>query len=140
MTGVWSATVTGGSFGAWADAVYYRPLPILNLPGTLELALRAGYRQSPVVALDLEDWAAVGLVGYRVSFPIEWRIDDGVYSLERLTLEPRLRPYFDGVFGLAADVTLSADTVLGYGAPVSLSLSLGYADGFWYALGWRLPL
>lgn len=140
VTGVWSATVTGGSFGAWADAVYYRPLPILNLPGTLELALRAGYRQSPVVALDLEDWAAVGLVGYRMSFPIEWRIDDGVYSLERLTLEPRLRPYFDGAFGLAGDVTLSADTVLGYGAPVSLSLSLGYADGFWYALGWRLPL
>ncbi len=140
VTGVWSATDQGASFGAWADAVHYRFVPLPPLSGTLELALRAGYRQSPVIGLSLEDWAAVGLLGYRLSVPIQWRIDDGVYSLERLTLEPRLRPYFDGALGLAGDLTLSADTVLGYGAPVSLSLSVGYANGFWYALGWRLPL
>ena len=126
--------------GAWADASYYQALGLFEYPGTLELALRAGYRQSPVVSLALEDWAAVGTVGYRMSFPIDWRIDDGIYSLERVTLEPRLRPYFDGSFAIAGDVTLSADTVLGYGAPVSFSVSLGYAQGFWYALGWRLPL
>jgi hypothetical protein len=140
VTGVWSASDQGASLGVWADAVYYQFVSLPPLSGTLELALRAGYRQSPVVGLSLEDWAAVGSLGYRFSIPVQWRIDDGVYSLERLTFEPRLRPYFDGAFGLAGDVTLSADTVLGYGAPVSLSLSLGYANGFWYALGWRLPL
>lgn len=136
LSSVWSATDQGASFGLWTDALYYQPLP----PGTLELSLRAGYRQPPMVSLDLGDWSAVGLVGYRLSLPVQWRIDDGVYALERLTFEPRVRPYFDGRFRLAADLTLSADAVLGYGAPVSLSMSLGYAQGFWYGLAWKLPL
>jgi WD40-like Beta Propeller Repeat len=140
VTSVWSATSKGASFGAWADASYYQALRLFEYPGTLELALRAGYKQSPVVSLALSDWAAVGSLGYRLSIPVEWRIDDGVYSLERITLEPRLRPYFDGAFGVAGDLTLSADAVVGYGAAVSFSVSLGYAQGFWYGLGWRLPL
>jgi hypothetical protein len=140
VTSVYSASSKGGSFGVWADAVYYRPLPVLGLSGTLELALRTGYKQSPPISLALNDWAAVGLVGYRMSVPIEWHIDDGVYALERITLEPRLRPYVDGSIGLAGDLTVSADAVLGYGAPVSFSLSIGYAQGLWYGLGWRLPL
>jgi hypothetical protein len=140
VTGVLRATDQGGSMGMWADGSYYRFVSLPPVSGTLELALRAGYRQSPVIGLALEDWAAVGVLGYRYSIPVEWRIDDGVYSFERFTLEPRLRPYFDGSFGVAPDLTLSADLVLGYGAPVSLSVTFGYAQGFWYAVGWRLPL
>ena len=91
---MWGATDQGASIGAWADAVYYRFVSLPPLSGTLELALRAGYRQSPVISLSLEDWAAVGLLGYRLTIPIEWRIDDGVYSLERLTLRATFTSLF----------------------------------------------
>jgi hypothetical protein len=114
---------------------------VFDVPGTLELALRGGYRSSVPIPVSLADWGAVGTMGYRVSLPIEWRLGDGRYALERVTLEPRVRGYVDGVFGVGADITVSADTVLGYGAPSTFGITLGYVQNqFWYSFGLRLPL
>ncbi len=141
LSSVVSATPKGASLGAWLDASYFQSLVLFDVSGTLELALRAGYRPSRIVPLSLNDWAVLGTVGYRVTLPVEWRVGDGRYALERLTLEPRLRGYFDGVFGLGADLTLNADTVLGYGAPTTFGVTFGYAQNrFYSSLGLRLPL
>jgi hypothetical protein len=141
FSGVASATSKGVSFGAWLDASYFQPLVLFDTSGTLELALRGGYRPSRVIPVSLDDWAAVGTLGYRFSLPLEWRLGDGKYALERVTLEPRLRSYFDGVFGVGADITINADTIIGYGAPTSFGVTFGYAqNAFYSSLGLRLPL
>jgi hypothetical protein len=141
VSAVASASSKGASLGVWGDASYYQPLRILDISGTLELALRGGYRPSVPVPVSLSDWAAVGTIGYRVSLPSEWRLGDGRYALERVTLEPRLRPYFDGTFGVGADVTVNADTIIGYGAPSTFGVTLGYVQNrFWSSFGLRLPL
>jgi hypothetical protein len=141
LTGVESATAKGPSYGLWSDASYYQSLTVFDVSGTLELALRAGYRPSRPIPLSLNDWAAIGTAGYRFTIPAEWRIGDGRYALERITLEARLRPYFDGVFGVGADMTISADTILGYGAPTTFGVTFGYAQNqLWTSLGLRLPL
>jgi WD40-like Beta Propeller Repeat len=141
VTGLASATPKGASFGAWFDASYYQFFSVFDVSGTLELALRTGYRPARVIPVSLNNWAAYGTLGYRISLPVEWRLGDGRYALERVTLEPRLRPYFDGTFGVGADVTLNADTVIGYGAPTTFGVTLGYAqNSFWSSFGLRLPL
>jgi hypothetical protein len=141
LSAVASASPEGASLGAWTDASYYQPLSIFDISGTLELTLRAGYRPSLPIPVSLSEWAAVGTLGYRVSLPLEWRLGDGRYALERLTLEPRVRSYFDGVFGLGADITVSADTILGYGAPSTFAVAFGYAQNrLWSSVGLRLPL
>jgi hypothetical protein len=141
LSAVASASPKGASLGAWGDVSYYQSSSAFDVSGTLELALRAGYRPSKPIPLSISDWAAVGTVGYRVSLPLEWRLGDGRYALERVTLEPRLRGYFDGTFGVGADITVSADTILGYGAPSSFGVTLGYAQNrFWSSFGLRLPL
>ena len=141
LSAVASASPRGASLGAWADASYYQALRVLDVSGTLELALRGGYRSSVPIPISLSEWAAVGTIGYRVSLPVEWRLGDGRYALERVTLEPRLRGYFDGTFGLGADITINADTIIGYGAPSTFGVTFGYArNRFWSSFGLRLPL
>ncbi len=140
LFGVLSAASEGSSAGLWGGAAYHRPLPLGDLEGTLELSLRLGYRLSPPVPLRLEPLAAVGTAGYRVSFSTPLRYGDGLYALERLTLEPRARLWHDGQLGVGGDLSLHADTLVNYAAPVSLGVTLGYAEGFWYRLGLRLPL
>jgi WD40-like Beta Propeller Repeat len=141
LSAVASATPKGASLGAWVDASYYQSLRVFDVSGTLELALRAGYRPSRIISLSLNDWAAMGTVGYRFSLPVQWRIGDGRYALERVTLEPRLRPYFDGVFGVGADLTINADTIIGYGAPTTFGVTFGYAQNrFYSSFALRLPL
>lgn len=141
LTAVASATPKGASLGTWLDASYFQSLTVFDVSGTLELALRAGFRPARVIPVSLSDWAAVGTVGYRFSLPLEWRVGDGRYALERVTFEPRLRPYFDGVFGVGADVTINADTIIGYGAPTTFGVTFGYAQNrFYSSFGLRLPL
>ncbi|MCA9840037.1 MAG: PD40 domain-containing protein [Trueperaceae bacterium] len=142
LTGIWSATATGPSAGLWGDGSYYMPLRSmgLELDGTFEALTRFGYRQAPPVPLALGDWALSSSLGYRYSYPLEWRYDDGLLAVERLTFEPRLRGWYDGAFGLGADLTLSADTVLSYNAPISFSASIGYSQLFWYRFGLDIHL
>ena len=140
VTTVLSATPDGNSLGTWANATYYQALPVLSLKGVTELGLRAGYRQSPPIPLTLQSYAAVGSTGYRLSFPVEWRYGDGLYALERITLEPRVRAWFDGNFGVGSDLGVNVDTLINYQAPVSFGVTLGYSQGFWYRFGVRLPL
>ncbi len=136
-SGVWSATPTDPSLGAWLDATYFTSL----WDGTLELWGRSGYRPAKVIPTQAAtDFGATFTVGYRRSLPLRLRYGDGLYAAERLTLEPRLRTWVDSGFHVGADLTLSLDTVVNYGAPTSLSGTFGYADGFWYRLGLSLPL
>jgi len=138
LTGVWSATGKRPSLGAWLDARYLLPVPPV---GTLELGAQAGYRPALPLPISLRtDLGAMASVGLRRSFPAELRYGDGLYALERVTLEPRLRAWVDSALHVGGDLTLSLDTVLSYGAPVSLSASVGYASGFWTRFEVRLPL
>ena len=138
VTGVWSAAGTGPSLGAWLDGAYVRPLEGV---GRLEFGVRAGYRPAwPVPLTAQSELAGLFSVGLARSFPIQLRYGDGLYALERVTLEPRLRSWLDSALHVGGDLTASFDLVLGYGAPVSVSGALGYAGGVWYRLGVRLPL
>lgn len=138
ITGLWSATGAAPSLGAWLDGAYVLPLEGV---GRLEFGVRAGYRPAwPVPLTPGSDLAALLSVGLARSFPAELRYGDGLYALERVTLEPRLRSWLGDALHLGGDLTVSLDTVLGYGAPVSVSGTLGYADSFWYRVGVRLPL
>ena len=137
-TGLWSATRAGPSLGAWMEGNYLLPVESV---GRLEFGVRAGYRPAWPFPLGVDrDLAVLATVGGARSFPVGWRFGDGLYALERLTLEPRLRGWLDSALHVGGDLTVSLDTVLGYNAPVSLSGTLGYAGGFWTRLGLRLPL
>lgn len=131
---------TGRSAGVWLEGARYQDLTLLGLGGTLELSARLGYRPSPPVPVALEPWAAVGTAGFRLSLSAPLRYGDGLYSVERVTLEPKLRLWWDGALGLGADLSAYLDALVNYAAPVSLGVSVGYADGFWTRLSLRLPL
>ncbi len=138
VSSVWSATPTGGVFGAWGDAWYSQPLGLENLGGTLQLSLRGGYNAEEVFPLELSAWSVIGSTGYRVSIPAQWDIF-GPISLARITLEPKARLHFDGSFGLATDIALSADTVIN-GENSSLALNIGYAkEKIWFKVGLLKP-
>jgi hypothetical protein len=102
---------------------------------------RAGYRTIEPIAVDFDtDLSAAVSVGYRYSVALPWRYGDGLYSLERLSFEPRLRSWLDDQVGLGADLTVNADALINYAAPVSFGISMGYAESWWYRFGLRLPL
>ena len=136
-SGVWSAAETGPSLGAWVDAAYYAPFQ----GGTFELSGRSGYRPAQLIPTSPDiDLSALLTVGYRRTLPLTLRYGDGLYAAERVSLEPKVRIWLDSKLHVGADFTLSFDMVLNYGAPTSISGTLGYADGFWYSVGLRLPL
>lgn len=138
VTGIWSATGGAPSLGAWLDGAYV--LPVEGV-GRLEFGVRAGYRPAWPIPLETRaELAGLVSVGVARSLPVELRYGDGLYALERVTLEPRLRAWVGDALHVGGDLTVSLDTVLGYGAPVSVGGTLGYADGVWYRLGLRLPL
>ena len=146
-TGLLSATGAAPSLGAWGDGSYTLPLDTLPLEGPLsalgrlEFGVRAGYRPAWPVPLKADaDLAALVSVGSSRSFPFKLRVGDGLYALERVTLEPRLRTWLDGALHLGGDLTVSLDSVINYGAPVSLSGTLGYSNGVWTRFAVRLPL
>ncbi len=135
---VWSATPTGGVFGVWGDAWYSQPLGLENLSGTLQLSLRGGYNAEEVFPLELNPWSVIGSTGYRVSIPAKWHVF-GNLSLERITLEPKVRLYFDGSLGATTDLALSADTLIN-NKPSSPALNVGYAKGrVWFKIGLLTP-
>lgn len=139
LTGVWSATPEGASLGFWGDLWLYGSL---GVPGTAELGVRAGYRPARLIPLEAEGaLSALATLGYRRSVALEWRYGDGRYALERLSLTPRARVWLSssGQVGVGADLTVMLDTLVNYGAPVSLGATLGYADGLWYRTSLRLP-
>jgi hypothetical protein len=134
-----TASEAGRSSGAWVDGSLFVPAPF-GLPGTGELALRSGWRPTPPVPLRLDPLAAVATVGYRASVPLAWRLGDGRYALERLTIELRARSWFDGVVGVGGDAGVWADTLLWYAAPLSFGGSVGYSEGWWGRVGLRFGL
>ncbi len=137
-TGVLSATGAAPSLGAWLDASHTQPVGAL---GQLEFGLRAGYRPPWPIPITLDsDFAALASVGLTHSLPVQWRFGDGLYALERVTLEPRVRAWAADALYLGGDLTVSLDTVLNYVASLSFSGTLGYAEGLWTRVGVRLPL
>lgn len=137
-TGVLGATGGAPSLGAWLDGLYVQPVGAL---GRLVFGLRAGYRPAWPIPLEPgSDAAALFTFGLTKSLPVGLRFGDGLYALERVTLEPKVRTWVGNALYLGGDLTVSLDTVLSYGAPVAFSGTLGYAGGLWTRLGIRLPL
>jgi hypothetical protein len=140
VTSVWSATPTGNVLGVWGDVWHSQPLGLESLSGTLQLALRGGYKPEEVIPfpVELAPWSVIGSTGYRVSIPAPWDILSSV-SLARITLEPKARLYYDGSFGAATDLTLSADTRISE-KPISVSLNVGYTQQrVWFKFGLLTP-
>ena len=142
VTSLLSATGAAPSLGAWGDGSYTLPVEgPLSAVGRLEFGVRAGYRPAwPVPLKANANFAALATVGSARSFPLKLRVGDGLYALERVTLEPRLRTWLDSALHLGGDLTVSLDLVINYGAPVSLSGTLGYTGGVWTRFAVRLPL
>lgn len=138
VTGLLSATGAAPSLGAWLDGSHTQPVGAL---GRLEFSLRAGYRPPWPIPIELEsDLAALASVGLTRSLPVQWRFGDGLYALERVTFEPRVRVWLADALYLGGDLTVPLDTVLNYIASLSFSGTLGYAEGLWTRVGVRLPL
>ncbi len=137
-TGLLSATGRAPSLGAWADGGYTLPLGGV---GRLEFGVRAGYRPAWPIVLETDaDFAALVSVGGVRSIPLKFRFGDGLYALERVTLEPHLYTWLDSAVHLGGDLTVSLDSALNYGATVSLSGTLGYTNALWTRFGVRLPI
>lgn len=138
-----TAVPGGASAGAWLDASWLGTVPglgaVAGLPLVAEAGLRAGWRPLPPVPLALADGAAVATLGGRLSLPVGWVYGDGRYALEQLTLEPRLRAWYDGALGVGADLAVWADATALYAGSLSLGLQGGWAQGPWLGVGARLP-
>ena len=146
LSSLWSATPEQPSVGVWGDVSYIQPLSLVGQGGVLELSSRVGYRPGALVPLlAIPDYSANLNLGYRFSVATPLRYGDGLYALERISISPRLRAWLaaDGeqsqVF-LGSDLTLALDGILNYGAPASISASIGYSNHFWTRIGLRLPL
>lgn len=133
LTTLWGATPTGGVFAAWADGWY-----AWDVGGTLELALRAGYKPEEVVPpLRAAGWAGTLSAGYRNSLPVSFQVA-GV-KLERITLEPKVRSYWDESFGLSADLAISADVKVN-DKRSSIAVNVGYVEqALWFKFGFLSP-
>ncbi len=138
FSALWGATPEGGVLGVWADAYYTHPQFLLTPNDVVEVALRIGYKPEELVPiLRFQDWAALFSAGYRSNLPVSFDIA-GVASLERLTLEPKVRVYVDGYLNIATDIAIGADVLINE-KPSSLILNVGYAESLWFKLGFLSP-
>jgi hypothetical protein len=134
VTSLWGATAKGNVFAVWADGWYAWDVGL----GTLELALRAGYKPEEVIPpLRASAWAGTLSAGYRTSLPVSFQVAS--VALERITLEPKVRTYWDDSLGLGADVAMSADVKVN-DKPSSLTLNVGYVrQAVWFKVGFLAP-
>jgi hypothetical protein len=136
VTGLHGATPRGGVWAAWADAWYTHPLKLLSDHDVAEIALRVGYKPEEVVPpLRMSSWGAVLSAGYRTVIPIDW--NTGLFSLERITLEPKVRAYVDESLHLATDISVGVDVQRDEAA--AIVFNLGYAQGLWFKVGFLSP-
>jgi hypothetical protein len=136
VTGLHGATPRGGVWAAWADAWYTYPLKLLSDHDVAEIALRVGYKPEEVVPpLRMSSWGAVLSAGYRTGIPIDW--NTGLFSLERITLEPKVRIYGDKALHLATDISVGLD--LQRDKPSTIVLNVGYSQGLWFKVGFLSP-
>ncbi|MEZ4606984.1 MAG: hypothetical protein R2865_09360 [Deinococcales bacterium] len=99
LSGIWTAdTVSLRGGGFWE--LLWGPEPSLSLPKTLELAAQTGYRQSLPITTAKTDWPIYAQLGHRYTLDTSLRYGDGLYSLERISFQPRLRSWYDDSFHL----------------------------------------
>lgn len=134
------------SWGGWLDASGWLPVPSL---GSARAAgsLRAGWRPPPAVPTGAwGDLAAGGVAALEWTVPVRLRVADGRWAWERLRLGPGLRVQFADRPGgadasVGAEFQVSADLVLGYGAPATVTLAAGTMTGAGTGGSWvRLTL
>lgn len=87
------------------------------------LPLKAGMRPNPL--------SGVLQARLRYSLETKWRSEDGWLALERFTIAPGARLWYDGGPGYGAELGLYADTVLFYALPLPVGLRFGWANGWW---------
>lgn len=143
--GAYTPTNTGNySMGLWLSASNYFSFYLLGLQGTAQWAARAGYRPNlsiPIPYNPQTPWLGELRLAYRYSQPLGWRYGDGLYGLERLTLQPQIYGWAGQNFGLGGAFTLGADMMIVYAAPVSLQATVGYnlGHGMWTRIGAGIP-
>lgn len=131
-SGRWTPTATGSSTGAWATGTWRGEA----FGAMWSTSLRTGWRQAPPVPLVLDDLAVTLGVESRWHVPTAWRYGDGRYSVERLTVTPAIRAWADPKrVGVGGDVTVAADLLVNYAAPVSVGVRVGWSQGLWTTWG-----
>jgi len=106
-------------------------------PFGFKLALEANLSGGRGVSLVSGPAPAGGVLAQfrlRHSFETEWRTPDGWLALERLTLAPGGRVWYDGAPGYGAELGVYADSVWFYVLPLSIGVRGGYAGGWWWQL------
>jgi hypothetical protein len=137
VTGLHGATPQGGVLAGWADAWYTHPLGLISDQDVIEVALRVGYKPEEVIPpLRISSWGGVLSSGYRTSIPLSW--DTGLFSLQRISLEPKLRVYVSDSLHVAMDMAIGLN--LQRDEPSSILLNLGYNQGLWFKIGAITPL
>ena len=140
------ASFEGLSGGAWFTTSYHENvsklgLSALGISGVAEAYLQAGYNAPLPVSAQLDsDYSLYGHIALRHTIiNTGWRYADGLHSIERVSIEPRVSSWYGEDLYLGADVGIYFDTVVNYLAPLSVGAQVGYADGFWYSWGVKLP-
>ena len=81
-------------------------------------------------------------IGPRLSLPVNWRLLDGVFSLDRVSLQPSVGASWNGDLDWRLALTATLDATLSYYVAASVGLNLTYRsrEGFGVAFVGGLPL
>ena len=108
----------------------------LGLSGYTEFSLQASYNSTDTNS----PFSALGIIGYRQSFDTQLPIVTSAVRIERISVEPKVRAWYDSDFSFGADVAVRADTSIFNASNLSLGLEGGYTDGFWYNFTVNSPI
>jgi len=113
----------------------------LDIGGYTDLHAQVVY--SPLTA-DAPDTASpfsvLGHLGYHQSFDTNWGLGNTTFFIERMTIESKLRSWYDTALHIGGDIGIYADISLSYAPVFSMGFEVGYADGLTYGIKFRSGL
>lgn len=121
----------------------------LGLSGFTEFSLEATFNPSVLTTTDSTNdldanalFSALGSFGYRQSFDTNLPLGTNLVTIDRISVEPKVRAWLDSDFtlGANADLSIRADTSISDFSNLSLGLEGGYTNGFWYNFTVNSPI
>jgi len=112
-----------------------------GLSGFTEFSLEGRINSNfAATAMESSPVSALGTVGYRQSFDTNLSIANSIFTIDRISVEPKVRAWIDSDIAFGADVAIRADTSIFDSSNLSLGLEGGYTDGFWYNFTINSPI